>query len=68
MFPLIVTTSENMRTLPVGLAYLKSGYREVIMWGELTAYCVICCVPVIALFIAGRKYFINDIMSGGVKE
>ncbi len=68
MWPLIVTTSETMRTLPVGLAYLKSGYREVIMWGELTAYCVVCCVPVIVLFLLGRKYFINDIMSGGVKE
>ena len=68
MWPLIITTSETMRTLPVGLAYLKSGYREVVMWGELTAYCVICCVPVIGLFILGRKYFINDIMSGGVKE
>lgn len=68
MWPLIVTTSDSMRTLPVGLAYLKSGYREVIMWGELTAYCVICSIPVIALFLLGRKYFINDIMSGGVKE
>ncbi len=68
MWPLIITTSDSMRTLPVGLAYLKSGYREVIMWGELTAFCVICCLPVIILFILGRKYFINDIMSGGVKE
>ncbi|MGN0014438.1 MAG: carbohydrate ABC transporter permease [Candidatus Gastranaerophilaceae bacterium] len=68
MWPLIVTTSETMRTLPVGLSYLKSGYREVIMWGELGAYCVICCIPVIAVFLIGRKYFINDIMSGGVKE
>lgn len=68
MWPLIVTVSESMRTLPVGLAYLKSGYREVLMWGELCAYCVICCAPVIGLFLVGRKYFINDIMSGGVKE
>lgn len=68
MWPLIVTSSDFMRTLPVGLAQLKAGYREVIMWGELCAYCVICCVPVIALFLAGRKYFINDIMQGGVKE
>lgn len=68
MWPLIVTVSDSMRTLPVGLAYLKSGYREVLMWGELCAYCVICCLPVIILFLFGRKYFINDIMSGGVKE
>lgn len=68
MWPLIVTTSDVMRTLPVGLSYLKAGYREVIMWGELSAYCVICCIPVIALFLLGRKYFINDIMNGSIKE
>lgn len=68
MWPLIVTTSEYMRTLPVGLAYLKAGYREVIMWGELSAYCVICCIPIILLFLLGRKYFINDIMNGSIKE
>lgn len=68
MWPLIVTTSDMMRTLPVGLSYLKSGYREIILWGELGAYCVICCIPVIFVFLAGRKYFIKDIMSGGVKE
>lgn len=68
MWPLIVVTSDSMRTLPVGLAYLKAGYREVIMWGELSAYCVICCLPIVVLFLLGRKYFINDIMSGGVKE
>lgn len=68
MWPLIVTTSDYMRTLPVGLAYVKAGYREVILWGELSAYCVICCIPVLLLFLIGRKYFINDIMSGGVKE
>ncbi|MCR5262167.1 MAG: carbohydrate ABC transporter permease [Candidatus Gastranaerophilales bacterium] len=68
MWPLIVTTSDYMRTLPVGLAYVKAGYREVIMWGELTAYCVICCIPVLLLFLIGRKYIINDIMNGSVKE
>ncbi|MBQ2644140.1 carbohydrate ABC transporter permease [bacterium] len=68
MWPLIVSSSEFMRTLPVGLAYLKSGYREVILWGEISAYCIICCVPVISLFLLGRKYFINDIMQGSIKE
>lgn len=68
MWPLIITSSESMRTLPVGLSELKAGYREIVMWGELCAYCVICSLPVIGAFLLARKFFVNDIASGSVKE
>ena len=68
MWPLIVTNSEGMRTLPVGLAIFKGSFREITLWGELLACSVICTIPVICVFLAGKKYFINDILQGGVKE
>lgn len=68
MWPLIVTNSDGMRTLPVGLAIYKGSFREITMWGELLACSVICTVPVIAVFLLGKKYFITDILQGGVKE
>ena len=68
MWPLIVTNTENMRTLPVGLAIFKGSFREITLWGELLACSVICTIPVIGVFLIGKKYFINDIMQGGVKE
>ena len=68
MWPLIVTNSEGMRTLPVGLAIFKGSFREITLWGELLACSVICTIPVIGVFLAGKKYFINDILQGGVKE
>lgn len=68
MWPLIVTTSDTMRTLPVGLALFKGSFREITLWGELLACSVICVVPVIFVFLAGRKYFINDLVSGAIKE
>ncbi len=68
MWPLIVTNSEGMRTLPVGLAVFKGSFREVTLWGELLACSVICSIPVILIFILGKKYFINDILQGGIKE
>ena len=68
MWPLIVTNSDGMTTLPVGLAIFKGSFREITMWGELLACSVICTIPVIAVFLAGKKYFINDILQGGVKE
>ena len=68
MWPLIVTNSDAIRTLPIGLANFKGSFREIMDWGALTAYSVICCIPVIGVFLLGRKYFINDILSGGIKE
>lgn len=68
MWPLIVTNTESMRTLPVGLAVFKGSFREITLWGELLACSVICTIPVIGVFLIGKKYFINDIMQGGVKE
>lgn len=68
MWPLIVTNSESMRTLPVALAIYKGSFREITLWGELLACSVICTIPVIAVFLIGKKYFISDILQGGVKE
>ena len=68
MWPLIVTNTEAMRTLPVGLAIFKGSFRELTQWGELLACSVICTIPVIGVFLLGKKYFINDILQGGVKE
>lgn len=68
MWPLIVTNSESMRTLPVGLAVYKGSFREITLWGELLACSVICIIPVIGVFLLGKKYFITDILQGGVKE
>ena len=68
MWPLIVTNSEGMRTLPVGLAIYKGSFREITQWGELLACSVICTIPVIGVFLLGKKYFISDILQGGVKE
>ena len=68
MWPLIITNSEGMRTLPVGLAVFKGSFREITLWGELLACSVICTIPVILVFLFGKKYFINDIMQGSIKE
>lgn len=67
MWPLIVTNTEGMRTLPVGLAIFKGSFREVTLWGDLLACSLICTLPVVGVFLAGKKYFINDILQGGVK-
>lgn len=68
IWPLIITNSDEMKTLPVALAAFKGSYRETIVWGELMACSVISVVPVIVVFLLGRKYFINDLLAGSLKD
>lgn len=67
MWPLIVTNTESMRTLAVGLTIFKGSFREITLWGELMACACICSIPVITVFLIGKKYLINA-QEGGVKE
>ena len=68
MWPLIVTNTESMRTLAVGLTIFKGSFRELTLWGDLMACSCICSIPVIVLFILGKKYLINNPLDGAVKE
>lgn len=67
MWPLIVTNTDSMRTLAVGLTIFKGSFREITLWGELMACSCICSVPVILVFLVGKKYLINA-QEGAVKE
>jgi len=68
MWPLIVTNSDAIRTLPVALASFKGSFRETVEWGQLMACAVVTTVPAILIFLLGQKYFIKGIMSASVKE
>lgn len=68
MWPLLVTNTDSMRTLSVGLTVFKSSFREIILWGELTACACICSIPVIIIFLIGKNYLINNPQEGAVKE
>src|SRR5574344_251466 len=68
MWPLIVTNSDQMKTLTVAIASFKGSFREITMWGQLMACSVISVIPVILIFLVGKKYFINDVLAGSLKE
>lgn len=67
MWPLIVTNTDSMRTLAVGLTVFKGSFREITLWGELMACSCICSIPVIIIFLIGKKYLINT-QEGAIKE
>lgn len=68
IWPLIITNTESMRTLPLGLAVFKGSYREIIVWGDLLACSLICTIPAVLIFLLGKNLIINDMMKGGIKE
>jgi multiple sugar transport system permease protein len=65
MWPLIVLTEGDMHTLPVALSSLS---REHVQDSELMmAGAVITVLPVLALFLALQRYYMQGLMMGSVK-
>lgn len=64
LWPLVVTNSLEMRTLPVGLSSFQSRYA--IQWHLLMAGSTIALLPVVVLFILGQRYFIQGITLTGM--
>ncbi|WP_108250791.1 carbohydrate ABC transporter permease [Planctomonas deserti] len=64
LWPLMVIQTEELRPVMVGIQYF---YQLNVSWGEIMAYSTMITLPVIALFIAFQRSFINSIASTGVK-
>lgn len=65
MWPLIVTNSKDMRTLPVALAVFstEAGTRYHI----LMAFSIMMVAPIIILYVFMQKYIIKGISKSGLK-
>ncbi|HJB10732.1 MAG TPA: carbohydrate ABC transporter permease [Candidatus Brachybacterium merdavium] len=66
VWPLISTTTANMRTLPIGLLFLRSqeGYTN---WGALLAGTVIAAAPMMIIFFLAQKRIIGGLAAGAVR-
>ncbi|HKU85430.1 MAG TPA: carbohydrate ABC transporter permease [Casimicrobiaceae bacterium] len=65
MWPLIVLTDKELYTLPVALAGLS---REHVQDNELMmAGSVLTILPVLVVFLVLQRYYIQGLMTGGVK-
>ncbi|MBU1077281.1 MAG: carbohydrate ABC transporter permease [Spirochaetes bacterium] len=65
MWPLIVTNSMEMKTLPVGLAAFQGLYTT--NWTLLMAATVIVLIPVLLVYIFNQRYFVKGIVLSGLK-
>jgi multiple sugar transport system permease protein len=65
LWPLLVTSSDEMRTLPVGVALLAR--RNTINWGNTMAGTTLATIPMIAVFLVLQRRFIEGLTAGAVK-
>ena len=65
MWPLLVTGSNEMRTVQIGISMLNNEDAQSITL--MIAGVVLVIIPSIAIFIAGQKQLIRGIFSGAVK-
>jgi multiple sugar transport system permease protein len=66
LWPLVVAQSEDKYTLPVALALYSVG-QNATRYGLLMAGAVVVILPVIALFIALQRYFVQSVATTGIK-
>jgi len=64
LWPLVITTSLDMRTLPVGLSAFQGQYN--VQWHLLMAGAVIALIPVLIIYVAAQKWFVQGITLSGL--
>lgn len=65
LWPLMVTDSERVRPLPLGIAAFYT--LPPLQWGDIFAFGVMMVAPVLLLFVIFQKWFIRGVASVGVK-
>jgi multiple sugar transport system permease protein len=66
LWALIVVSSEEMRTVQLGLAIFRDRYQTD--WGQLMAASVTATLPILLVFFVAQKYFIKGITLSGLKD
>ncbi|MCB2181046.1 MAG: carbohydrate ABC transporter permease [Desulfobulbaceae bacterium] len=61
LWPLMVTTGERYRPLPVAMAAFEN---QVKLWGDIMAFGVMMVLPVLLLFLFCQRWFIQGISAG----
>lgn len=65
LYPLLLTTSDEMRTLPAGLALFMG--QHVIEYAILMAGACLSLLPIFIAYVFAQKYFVQGIAMTGLK-
>jgi multiple sugar transport system permease protein len=64
LWPLVVTSSDKMRTIPIGLSYFVGQYSTA--WNLLMAGSVLALLPVLVIYLLAQKTFVQGITMTGM--
>lgn len=67
MWPLIIISSLRKKTLPLGLAAFQSMIALKTPWHLIMAGAVVSILPIMILFLLGQKYYVQGIVTTGIK-
>ncbi len=65
LWPLMVTSSEAVRPLPLGIAAFYT--LPPLQWGDIFAFGVMMVAPVLLAFLIFQKWFVRGVAATGVK-
>ena len=66
LWPMLITSSTDMRTLPSGLALFMG--QHVVEYGVIMAGASLALAPLFIAFLFAQQYFVNGIALSGLKE
>jgi multiple sugar transport system permease protein len=64
LWPLMVVQSEEIRPVMVGLQYY---FQQNVAWGEVMAFLSLITIPVLIIFLALQRTYIESIAESGIK-
>jgi len=65
LWPLIFTQSEDVRTVMLGIVFLRGEYE--VAWGAQGALALLSSLPTLVVFLFFQRYFIQGLTMGAVK-
>ncbi len=65
LFAFVFITSENLKTLPVGLQLLVFG--DIYPWGQMMGASLLMAIPVMIVYIYAQRYLVEGLTAGSVK-
>lgn len=66
LFPFILTSSEDLRTMPVALALMQG--HQAIDWQSLMAGSTLAVAPVLIVFLIFQRRIVSGITAGAIKQ
>jgi sn-glycerol 3-phosphate transport system permease protein len=66
LWPLIITNTENMRTLPIGISRMLDQEGNT-QWGVVMAGAIYVILPLLIVFLWAQRHIVEGIAAGAVK-